>query len=212
MSLPFPSLKFVSIGEQTPPSQSILKISDERINMYNNPNLLRELKNSHINGTLCPKPNTPVVASIFPNPNTTVAAYAPIYHSLDIETSVEECIKEGEGEVGNVGEVAPPAIVGESAPPVFHSNQRFASADACTSAASTYTDMKFFDLRHKTLNATRSNSEYNKTYYRYICACSGNPPPKEKQEPASRAQRTSPKYNCGFNITASHPMKSDNSG
>ena len=89
MFLPFPSLKFVSIGEQTPPSQSILKISDERINMYNNLNLLRELKYSHINGTLCPKPDTPVVASLFPNPNTTGAAYAPIYHSPYIENSAE---------------------------------------------------------------------------------------------------------------------------
>ena len=67
----------------------------ERIDKYNNPHLIQELKKAHINGTLFPETNTPVSESLFPDPDTTGAVDTPVSHNPDIENSAEECIKEG---------------------------------------------------------------------------------------------------------------------
>ena len=67
----------------------------ERIDMYNNPHLIQELKKAYINGTLFPDTNTPVSESLFPDPDTTGGVDTPVYHNPDIENSAEECIKEG---------------------------------------------------------------------------------------------------------------------
>lgn len=96
--------------------------------------------------------------------------------------------------------------------PAFHLGQAFDSPALFDTAVLQHSAVNKFDLRKRTCTVTRSNEGYNNTYYRYSCARSGKCRPKSKDKKRKRPQRTSFKCDCGYNISAAHPMKEDLSG